>query len=84
MVAETPQSLQRASTRSDSPPRRVIAISGLETGTANDDRTSREELPVFRTRENRANLVAIYDEALWQWSVPSQTFFVTTRYGRCT
>jgi pimeloyl-ACP methyl ester carboxylesterase len=49
------------------------------------DRTvtsSREEVPVFVTEENRAKLMAIYDEALRQWPVPFEAFFVATRYGQ--
>jgi hypothetical protein len=38
-------------------------------------------LPVFRTEETRAKLMAIYVEALRQWPVPFETFFVATRYG---
>jgi pimeloyl-ACP methyl ester carboxylesterase len=44
--------------------------------------SSREEVPVFVTEENRAKLMAIYDEALRQWPVPFETFFVATRYGQ--
>jgi pimeloyl-ACP methyl ester carboxylesterase len=40
------------------------------------------ELPVFRTEEIRAKLMAIYDEGLRHWPVPLETFFVDTRYGR--
>jgi len=40
------------------------------------------ELPIFRTEENRAKLMAIYDEGLRQWPVPFETFFVPTRYGK--
>jgi pimeloyl-ACP methyl ester carboxylesterase len=43
--------------------------------------SSREEVPIFGTEENRAKLMAIYDEALRQWPVPFETFFVATRYG---
>jgi pimeloyl-ACP methyl ester carboxylesterase len=45
------------------------------------DVSSREEVPIFGTEENRGRLMAIYDEALRQWPVPFETFFVTTRYG---
>jgi pimeloyl-ACP methyl ester carboxylesterase len=45
------------------------------------DVSSREEVPIFGTEENRGKLMAIYDEALRQWPVPFETFFVTTRYG---
>jgi pimeloyl-ACP methyl ester carboxylesterase len=41
-----------------------------------------EELPVFRTEENRMRLLAIYYEGLRQWPIPVETFFVGTRYGR--
>ena len=41
-----------------------------------------EELPIYRTEETRAKLMAIYDEALRQWPVPFETFFVETRYGK--
>jgi pimeloyl-ACP methyl ester carboxylesterase len=44
--------------------------------------TSANELPVFVTEENRAKLMAIYDEALRRWPVPFDTFFVGTRYGK--
>jgi pimeloyl-ACP methyl ester carboxylesterase len=44
--------------------------------------SSREELPIFRTEENRAKLMAIYDEALRHWPIPFETFFVATRYGK--
>jgi pimeloyl-ACP methyl ester carboxylesterase len=40
------------------------------------------ELPVFVTEENRARLMAIYDDALRHWPVPLDTFFVETRYGK--
>jgi pimeloyl-ACP methyl ester carboxylesterase len=40
------------------------------------------ELPIFRTEETRAELMAIYDEGLRHWPVPFETFFVNTRYGR--
>jgi hypothetical protein len=41
--------------------------------------SSRQEVPVFVAEENRAKLMAIYDEALRQWPVPFETFFVATR-----
>jgi pimeloyl-ACP methyl ester carboxylesterase len=41
-----------------------------------------EELPVFRTEENRAQLMAIYDQRLRRWPVPFDTFFVAGRYGK--
>jgi pimeloyl-ACP methyl ester carboxylesterase len=44
--------------------------------------SSREQVPIFGTEENRAELMAIYDEALRHWPVPFETFFVTTRYGK--
>jgi pimeloyl-ACP methyl ester carboxylesterase len=44
--------------------------------------SSREGLPIFGTEENRAKLMAIYDEALRQWPVPFETSFVLTRYGK--
>jgi len=54
------------------------------TGQAPDknDPSSREEVPIFGTEENRAKLMAIYDEALRHWPVPFETFFVATRYGK--
>jgi hypothetical protein len=54
------------------------------TGQAPDrkDASSREEVPIFGTEENRAKLMAIYDEALRQWPVPLSTFCVATRYGK--
>jgi Alpha/beta hydrolase family len=53
------------------------------TGQAPDkkDASSREDVPIFGTEENRARLMAIYDEALRQWPVPFETFSVATRYG---
>jgi pimeloyl-ACP methyl ester carboxylesterase len=44
-------------------------------------KTSANELPVFVTEENRAKLMAIYDEGLRRWPVPFEAFFVDTRYG---
>jgi pimeloyl-ACP methyl ester carboxylesterase len=44
--------------------------------------SSREQVPVFGMGENRAKLMAIYDEALRQWPVPFETSFVATRYGK--
>jgi pimeloyl-ACP methyl ester carboxylesterase len=41
-----------------------------------------QELPIFRTEENRAELMAMYDEGLRQWPVPFEAFFVPTRYGK--
>ena len=41
-----------------------------------------EELPIFRTEENRAKLMAIYGEGLRQWPVPFDAFFVAGRYGK--
>ena len=43
--------------------------------------TASGELPVFVTEENRAKLMAIYDQALRRWPVPFDTFFVETRFG---
>jgi hypothetical protein len=40
------------------------------------------EPPVFVTEENRAKVMAIYDEGLRRWPVPFETFFVDTRYGK--
>jgi pimeloyl-ACP methyl ester carboxylesterase len=40
------------------------------------------KLPVFVTEENRARLMAIYDEGLRHWPVAFETFFVDTRFGR--
>jgi pimeloyl-ACP methyl ester carboxylesterase len=40
------------------------------------------ELPIFRSEEIRAKLMAIYDEALRHWPVAFETFFVTMRYGK--
>jgi pimeloyl-ACP methyl ester carboxylesterase len=40
------------------------------------------EVPVFVTEDNRAKLMAIYDEALRRWPVPFEAFFVDTRYGQ--
>jgi pimeloyl-ACP methyl ester carboxylesterase len=52
-------------------------------GQAPDEKevSSHEEVPIFGTEENRARLMAIYDEALRQWPVPFETFFLATRYG---
>jgi pimeloyl-ACP methyl ester carboxylesterase len=44
-------------------------------------RVSQDELTVFVTEENRADLMAIYDEGLRRWPVPFDAFFVATRYG---
>jgi pimeloyl-ACP methyl ester carboxylesterase len=41
-----------------------------------------QEVPIFRTVETRAQLMAIYDQKLAQWPVPRETFYVATRYGR--
>src|SRR5215213_4775060 len=43
---------------------------------------SRTERLVFRTEENRNELVAIYDHRLAEWPVPFDAFFVNTRYGK--
>jgi pimeloyl-ACP methyl ester carboxylesterase len=46
------------------------------------DRTSSSgEVPVFVTEANRTRLMAMYADALRDWPVPFETFFVTTRYG---
>jgi pimeloyl-ACP methyl ester carboxylesterase len=42
----------------------------------------REELPIFRTVENRAALMAMYDEGLARWPVPFEASFVDTRFGK--
>jgi pimeloyl-ACP methyl ester carboxylesterase len=42
----------------------------------------REELPVFCTEENRAQLMAIYEQGLHRWPVPFDTYFVAGRYGK--
>ncbi len=44
--------------------------------------SSREGIPIFRTEENRARLMAIYDEGLRQWPVPFEAFLVPTRFGK--
>jgi pimeloyl-ACP methyl ester carboxylesterase len=44
--------------------------------------SSGEEVPIFRTEENRARFMAMYDEGLGRWPVPYETFFLDTRYGR--
>jgi pimeloyl-ACP methyl ester carboxylesterase len=63
-----------------------VDVTGMpeHTGQARDekDAASREEVPIFGTEENRAKLMAIYDEALRQWPVPLSTFCVATRYGK--
>jgi pimeloyl-ACP methyl ester carboxylesterase len=43
---------------------------------------SRDEVPIFRTEENRAQLMAMYDEGLRRWPVPFEAFFVPGRYGK--
>jgi pimeloyl-ACP methyl ester carboxylesterase len=45
-------------------------------------KASVNEVPVFVTEENRARLMAIYDEGLGRWPVPFEAFFVDTRYGK--
>jgi pimeloyl-ACP methyl ester carboxylesterase len=58
-------------------------MSDLEGRTPNENDTpSQEELPIFRSEEIRSKLMAIYEEALRQWPVPFETFFVATRYGQ--
>ena len=42
----------------------------------------RTERLIFRTEENRAKLMAIYDRKLAEWPVPFDAFFVKTRYGK--
>jgi pimeloyl-ACP methyl ester carboxylesterase len=42
----------------------------------------RDEVPIYCTEENRARLMAMYDEGLRRWAVPFETFFVPGRYGR--
>src|SRR3954465_8328546 len=43
---------------------------------------ARAALPIFRTAETRAALMAIYDAALRHWPIPFEASFVPTRYGR--
>ena len=43
---------------------------------------STAQIPVYRTEDNRAGLMSIYEEKLRQWPVPYQTFFLATRYGK--
>jgi pimeloyl-ACP methyl ester carboxylesterase len=42
----------------------------------------RDEVPIYCTEENRARLMAMYDEGLRRWPVPFETFFVPGRYGK--
>jgi pimeloyl-ACP methyl ester carboxylesterase len=56
-------------------------MSGTEPHTSNDKDVC-DELPVFRSEEIRAQLMAIYDEALRHWPVAFETIFVPTRYGK--
>jgi pimeloyl-ACP methyl ester carboxylesterase len=51
-------------------------------GTHKPETLSREEVPIFRTAETRAQMMAIYDEKLARWPIPCETFFVATRYGQ--
>jgi pimeloyl-ACP methyl ester carboxylesterase len=44
--------------------------------------SSRDALPIFCTEENRAELMAMYDERLRGWPVSFETFFVAGRYGK--
>ena len=37
------------------------------------------EVPIYRTEEARAGLMAIYDQRLREWPVPFDTVYVTTR-----
>jgi hypothetical protein len=41
-----------------------------------------DELSIFGSEENRAKLMAIYDEGLRRWPVPLDAFFVRTRYRK--
>jgi pimeloyl-ACP methyl ester carboxylesterase len=45
-------------------------------------RRESQEVPVFRTERNRAEMMAIYDEATENWPVPFEDLFVATRYGK--
>jgi pimeloyl-ACP methyl ester carboxylesterase len=47
-----------------------------------DATLSRTEVLIFRTEENRAKLMGIYDRKLAEWPVPFDAFFVKTRYGK--
>ncbi len=40
------------------------------------------ELPVFVTEDNRARLMAIYEDTLSRWPVRYEAFFIRARYGR--
>lgn len=42
---------------------------------------SHDEVPIFCTEENRAQLTAMYDEGLRRWPVPLERFLVPGRYG---
>jgi pimeloyl-ACP methyl ester carboxylesterase len=44
--------------------------------------SSRDALPIFCTEENRARLMAMYDEGLRRWPVPFETYLVPGRYGK--
>jgi pimeloyl-ACP methyl ester carboxylesterase len=57
-------------------------MSALNTRHPVEKASPSEQLPVFRTAENRAKLMAIYDAGLRQWPVALETFFVNTEYGR--
>jgi len=43
---------------------------------------STAEVPVYRTKANRAGLMSIYEAKLRLWPVRSETFFAPTRYGK--
>ena len=45
-----------------------------------DQKATPSDLPVFVTEDNRARLMAIYDDALSGWPVPYEASFV----GRAT
>jgi hypothetical protein len=59
-------------------------MSELETGGVlqREGALSRTERLIFRTEENRDELVAIFDRRLAAWPVPFDAFFVNTRYGK--
>lgn len=40
------------------------------------------QIPIYRTEEIRARLMALYDEKLRQWPVPFDAFSVSTRHGK--
>jgi pimeloyl-ACP methyl ester carboxylesterase len=49
---------------------------------AHGEGASTAQIPVYRTEDNRAGLMSLYEEKLRQWPVRSETFFVATRYGK--